>query len=618
MKIFLKLGIDTKLDNFFSDVLYQLIVTLYQLAEICEILFSQLIGIKPIGSMNNYELGYDFSGDKDSIIGRLFFRNFDSVGGNFSVGKFIGVALAVAIVIFVLSTIIRIITNAIRGDTGEGHKKTIMLASKSVVTMVFTPIIFMVAIYTVTQFLNAISTVIVGEDQHTSVFNIFTSFFDETRVRNENGNFTSSFNIGPHGKNGQFPKDHGFKGLYDYFERSVFTYERDTYFGRTKKRFVYINDFRQIKWDVVGVEGWDSNFNGFFNRGFYFGTALVGGAVLFICFFMMTINAVARLVNLFVLFVTGPSFAATFPLDDGKRFEVWRQQVLVKMIGVVGNIVALYAYIFLLKTINAITSGISTGLFAESVYNSILRMIVACGGAIAVNQGNQLLTSIISNNLASSEGLSALQAGRIMGAGAKLGAGVLGLGALASKDKGKSLLGKFNKLNNIGKGFKASLGAPGMKDASRSLALAGSRGGNGIAGNLLKSGAGKYQSLVQNKMKEPGKLRSGFKSLSKAVEKGGIFGGLVGGGMGLLFSGLKKTSLGKSLSAGLLKHKENKAIKRVAKDELKKERLDVKNNWGFKFNLHGVGKQPPKLTRKERKDKLNDKINEIKNELKHR
>ena len=122
----------------------------------------------------------------------------------------------------------------------------------------------------------------------------------------------------------------------------------------------------------------------------------IGGTVLFIYLFgTMAVSMIARIFDCVILLLVEPFFAATMPLDEGKKFDKWQEVFIGRLISGYGMIVGVNIY---LKVIALVFSG-KVAFFGEGTTPSvdyITRLVFILAGAYAITQAGPVVTGIMS------------------------------------------------------------------------------------------------------------------------------------------------------------------------------------------------------------------------------
>jgi len=163
----------------------------------------------------------------------------------------------------------------------------------------------------------------------------------------------------------------------------------------------------------------------------------ITGLVLLFTLANALVQFVDRAISIGVLFIVSPFSIASSVLDDGNRFKLWREQLLVKFISGYGIILYLNVYCLFVSLITP-----SSVVFFESGFlNGIFKLLVIIGGAFAMQRSAALIGNLIGSGAGSRElmdsAVSRLATGAV-GSGLKLA----GKGLWAG---GKKLFGKKDK-----------------------------------------------------------------------------------------------------------------------------------------------------------------------------
>lgn len=266
---------------------------------------------------------------------------------------------------------------------------------------------------------------------------------------------------------------------------------------------------------------------------------------------MCTLTVAERLINIILLYLVSPIVVATIPLDDGKRWENWKDITVAKVTTAGGNIISLYVYLYIITIFG--TQIIGSGATAsENFILSVVYLFITVGGSFVAAKGATIIASIISSNTGQQEGMSFMASQAMLKGGMKV-AGAIAGGAFAAVG-GKALMSKLKGGNSSGGSTKNNAN----NDAS------GTNGGNngsgafepqGLKNNAepLSSGAGDGP---QNKNLGTGSS-GGNGTFSKVNNALSSVGGAVSNGVGAVGQGAKKAlgGLKNSLTVpGLLKN----------------------------------------------------------------
>ena len=94
------------------------------------------------------------------------------------------------------------------------------------------------------------------------------------------------------------------------------------------------------------TEGYNDNIS----ENFDFVLCLLAGCCLLVTLVTVTINLVKRIIEVFFYYLTAPVALARTPLDDGKSFDLWKENVISKLLSAGGIIICMYLYFSLVPT----------------------------------------------------------------------------------------------------------------------------------------------------------------------------------------------------------------------------------------------------------------------------
>ncbi len=124
--------------------------------------------------------------------------------------------------------------------------------------------------------------------------------------------------------------------------------------------------------------------------------------MLIICTFVF----ITRIFEVMLLYIASPFFVATIPLDDGAKFEEWKNMFIAKLFSGFGMLIGMKLYIILVPIIMNSNLELSTINFV----NMGLKVLFVLGGAFAIYKSNSLLMQIL-NVQASYGEMATAQAG---------------------------------------------------------------------------------------------------------------------------------------------------------------------------------------------------------------
>lgn len=121
----------------------------------------------------------------------------------------------------------------------------------------------------------------------------------------------------------------------------------------------------------------------------------VAGGFIALMFMGLTIQFIRRMLELVVLYLTGPFFAAAIPLDEGEMFRKWRENFIAKFLAGFSVLFALRLYLLLIPFIFSGNIDMGTTIIGE---------VPNIGSAVidSVNQGSENLKQDIEDQLGGS------------------------------------------------------------------------------------------------------------------------------------------------------------------------------------------------------------------------
>ena len=174
---------------------------------------------------------------------------------------------------------------------------------------------------------------------------------------------------------------------------------------------------------------------------------------------------VSRIISIAILYIAAPFSIGSSVLDDGARFKLWREQILIKFITGSGMMLAINVYAMIcLLVMNPTLVFFEKGSFIDF----LMKLLIIAGGGVSLKQSMALIGNLISNGAGSNE----LRDAAISG----------GLGNLIGKVPGAGLLGA------IGSSMKQEVAGKAAQKvlpswAQRSYGNGAARGGGGSNGD---------------------------------------------------------------------------------------------------------------------------------------
>lgn len=180
----------------------------------------------------------------------------------------------------------------------------------------------------------------------------------------------------------------------------------------------------------VFPSGWKCN--GYFDPdSFNFLVAYLCTIIVTIALVSALLGLVKRLFDIVLLFIVLPGISATIPLDDGAKFKLWRETVISKLFLAYGSVFAVTVFYIVAPSLWGVT--IAGG---SSILNTVLRMVLICGGALTISGGQVLFARLLGTSAEENREMMSAVGGL-----ARTGRAVAGVGGFA----GRALFGKKNK-----------------------------------------------------------------------------------------------------------------------------------------------------------------------------
>ena len=248
--------------------------------------------------------------------------------------------------------------------------------------------------------------------------------------------------------------------------------------------------------------------------------------IILIALISATLGLVKRLFDIVLLFIMLPGITATIPLDDGAKFKLWRETVISKVFLAFGSVLAVNVFFIVAPTLWGVTID-----GASSFVNSLLKVILICGGALTISGGQLLFARLLGTSAEESREMG--QSARTLMGGAMTGIGI-------GKAAGRGLFGYRNangqRVGGLIKGGASALGAVGGGAAN---AIGNAIGGQAYRGSKFAAGV----SATQKALKGFGQS-SGWIGRDRTTG-GNTLGSAVGGSIGSLGSRFANSSAAK-------------------------------------------------------------------------
>lgn len=232
---------------------------------------------------------------------------------------------------------------------------------------------------------------------------------------------------------------------------------------------------------------------------------LLSGSCCLVGLTMGSVTVTERLINIVLLYLVSPVICATNPLDDGKRWETWKDTFTAKLTTVAGNVISIYIFLYIIQFFgNELLSKCSEDSGDVSSFTlKVVFMLIAISGAFCCAKGGTLIAGLVSSNQGQAEGMSFLASSKLLSMGGQIAGKALGAaaGITGVKALGDKLAGKGN-------------GSSGS---------AGSSGGSGSSGGTAASDAGTATKADQAPANNYNNTQALKKSMNQS-ESGGASG----------------------------------------------------------------------------------------------
>ncbi len=238
---------------------------------------------------------------------------------------------------------------------------------------------------------------------------------------------------------------------------------------------------------------------------------------------------VQRIFELILLYLVSPYFVCMMPLDDGERFNRWREMFIGKCFTGFGSVIAMRLFLLVCPLVMGGRIQFGTAVSPEMDY--MMKLFFLAGGAWAMYKSGSMVTSLLSYQAGSSEANTAAMAGGMLyshtvGMAMAKGGQALrsGMSRLGSGGKGAAAAKEGGKFG--GKGARDSV----MRDSKKPGLGTRLKNTEGLASMTRKNLSATMGNLKNKNFKEAGK--SGLKAID------GI-------------SNLRRVSQGKEAKAGI-------------------------------------------------------------------
>jgi len=276
---------------------------------------------------------------------------------------------------------------------------------------------------------------------------------------------------------------------------------------------------------------------------FNFLLCILSSCCLVVTLVTVSINLVKRIIEVFFYYLTAPVALARTPIDDGKSFDLWKENVVSKLLSAGGIIICMYLYYMITPIFIAqVESWQDLGANREVVAN-VIKILFIIGGSFVPANASMMLAQLISQGAGQNESNNLMHTQQMLGnAGQLAGRALLGgAGAAAAAVFGKGKGGAGSTASALGGAASAFTGAKGGGAATMASAAGGAAPALGGAANAAGSAAkkpgyfGQVGNAVKNSwqaagraMKSPSPMQGMTGKLAgAAVAAGTLIGGVL-------------------------------------------------------------------------------------------
>lgn len=255
---------------------------------------------------------------------------------------------------------------------------------------------------------------------------------------------------------------------------------------------------------------------------------LLSGTCCLVGLTMGSVTVTERLINIVLLYLVSPVICATNPLDDGKRWETWKDTFTAKLTTVAGNVISIYIFLYIIQFFgDELLSKCSSDSGDTSSFTlKIVFMLIAISGAFCCAKGGTLIAGLVSANQGQAEGMSFLASSKLLSMGGQIAgkavgaaAGITGVKALGDKLAGKGNGSSGSAGSNLGG---SSGGGGAVSDAGTATKADQAPANNynntqALKKSMNQSGAGGASGVAQQSANNQDSGSKASNSISAAV-----------------------------------------------------------------------------------------------------
>ena len=229
---------------------------------------------------------------------------------------------------------------------------------------------------------------------------------------------------------------------------------------------------------------------------------------------------VSRVIAITILYIVAPFSIGASVLDDGARFKLWREQILIKFITGYGMMIAINVYAMIcLLVMNPSLVFFEDGSFIDY----LMKLLLIAGGGISLKQTMSLIGNLISSGAGSNELRDAAIAGGLGGLAGRIpGAGFFGAVGSTMKQEitgrtAQAVLPSWAQ-RSYGNGSRGGGGAAAAKEKDSDSKNSNAPASSGGSSTAKKAISGTTNS--GDKGKKDGEKKDGENTNDKKVEGG--------------------------------------------------------------------------------------------------
>lgn len=382
------LGIKSAISNSISSIFLKITIQLCGLIDLVLNLFHQLVGLDTV----------NINGSDQNLI--TYFLTDKSVQNS----------LIIIMAIAFFMTLVFMIIQYIRGvahseDAKFNPRRTFENSIRALVNIILVPIIVVVGVF--------FANTIVGEVNTGMQASTTSQVFENQNDRiSYGGEMLLMMATDQKDRNKLLYGSEKYAGHEKYSDDSIIKYNKKSNNGMYPN-FKYMN-----------ISNWQNE------EGLYYIpyehmniiVAFIGSICLLVVLILCSFTFIKRIFEILLLYIVSPLLIATTPIDQGKRFENWRNLLISKVLSAYGVILTVNLYFMIVPIIIIAPGVIFFGGNNNNIANSVVQLLFVIGGAFALNGASLLFSQLLGTGTQESQ--SNAQMGRTLTSMVRAGAGV--------------------------------------------------------------------------------------------------------------------------------------------------------------------------------------------------